>query len=105
MSDAIIILCAFASAEDANNAGRALLNKRLIACAHVFAAGQSQYWWKDKIESTSENYAIFKTTRDKFKDVESVIKDMHGYDVPCIVALSVDAGHQPFLDWIAAQTA
>jgi periplasmic divalent cation tolerance protein len=32
------------------------------------------------------------------------VRRMHSYAVPCIVTLPVATGHQPFLDWVAAET-
>jgi periplasmic divalent cation tolerance protein len=36
----------------------------------------------------------------KYDDVERCIKEIHGYDVPEILALPVVAGNQAYLKWL-----
>ena len=76
----------------------ALLEKRLIACANMFSV-KSQYWWKGKIEKSSEYAIIAKTRKEKEKEIIKVVKGIHSYEVPCIVFSEI-TGSKDFLDWI-----
>jgi periplasmic divalent cation tolerance protein len=103
MSQAILILSSFSTREEAARIARALVEKHLIACAHVFAAGESFYRWEGAIKNEAEHYALFKTTQDNFAAVEKEIRALHSYEMPCILALPVAAGHAPFLEWIFSE--
>lgn len=104
MNDAIVILCAFPNADEAEKTARDLLNKKLIACAHLPAPGRSLYRWKGKIEDASEIYALFKTTNAQYKAVEAEILKLHSYEVPAILAFPAAQGHDAFLNWINEET-
>jgi len=65
---------------------------------------ESVYWWDGKINNESETVLILKTMSGNFCKVEVAVKRIHSYECPCIVALSVDQGHQPYLDWIKTET-
>jgi periplasmic divalent cation tolerance protein len=44
---------------------------------------------------------LFKTTDDGVEALRRRILDLHGYDVPEVLALPVVAGHGPYLHWVA----
>jgi len=83
----------------------ALLEKNLVACANIMAPHQSIYKWKGKVERGTESVVIFKTRESLFEQVRAEICALHSYECPCIVALPIVAGHEPFLQWIEEQTA
>ena len=43
---------------------------------------------------------MFKTTKDKYKDVEKAILKIHAYDLPAIYAVDVDELYKPYGDWV-----
>ena len=94
----------FPNLAEAQKIAQHLLEQRLVACANIMAPHQSLYWWQGKIETAQEVAVIFKTRADLFENVAAAIKSLHSYDVPCIVALPIAAGHEPFLEWIEAET-
>ena len=79
---------------------RAVVADKLAACANVLPGASSVYRWKGGVEEATECVLILKTCKTHFKKLETRIKVLHGYDVPCIVAVPVTAGHKPFLDWV-----
>jgi periplasmic divalent cation tolerance protein len=101
---ALFLYVTFASAQEAETIARALLERRLVACANIFPAHTSLYRWEGKIESASETAAIFKTRADLFDRVEAAVQALHSYECPCIVALPIEKGHGPFLQWIERET-
>ena len=52
----------------------------------------------------SEAVLILKTTEERLEALMARVKELHSYECPCIEALPVVAGHQPFLDWVAQET-
>ena len=47
---------------------------------------------------------IAKTRDDLVEELTEAVKAMHGYEVPCVVALSITGGNRDFLTWIGNET-
>jgi periplasmic divalent cation tolerance protein len=62
------------------------------------------YYWKDTLEKVEEYGLILKTQSSMVDAVVAEIKNLHSYDVPCIVTYPVEKGHPPFIDWVVAET-
>lgn len=101
---AILIYSTFPDVAIAEKAARALLEKRLVACLNILPPMQSFYWWQGKIESAGEIILIAKTTKYQFEAVNASILSLRPYECPCIIALPIELGHTPFLNWIEQET-
>ena len=77
------------------------LHKRLAACANLVPKIESHYWWKGKVETTSEVLLIFKTLRKRLPALEKFILKNHPYETPEIVACPIQAGNPAYLEWIS----
>lgn len=100
----LFVYVIFETPEQAKEIARDLLELRLVACANIFPAHESLYWWTDKIQSATETAVIFKTTSEHYPRLENAIKERHSYECPCIVAMPIEKGSLPFLDWIEKET-
>jgi periplasmic divalent cation tolerance protein len=89
-----------ANGEEARRIGRALVERRLVACANVLGPVESIYVWQGKLEESSEALVLMKTRADRLEAVMSAVRELHSYSCPCIVALPIEAGHAPYLAWI-----
>lgn len=83
---------------------RSLIEENLVACVNIFSNHISLYQWQGKICQESEVAVLLKTTPHLFKQVERRLLDLHPYECPCILQLSVKDGHPKFLNWIDQQT-
>ena len=73
--------------------GKALLEKRLIACIQISGPITSTYWWKGVLEEAQEWVGTMKTTeRNYIHEVEKELRRLHPYEVPEIVAENADQG-------------
>ncbi len=88
----------------ANRIGQALLENRLAACVNIMPAVQSMYWWDGAIQRETEPVFLAKTEDSLFESLKACVLGLHPYEVPCIVAMAIDHGHEPFLRWIGEQT-
>ncbi len=52
----------------------------------------------------SEMVVIAKTRSDLVAEAIDRIAQWHSYDVPCVLALPIEAGNDLFLKWISAGT-
>ena len=103
--EAIVILSTVPDHATGEKIAHALLEARAAACVHIALAGTSIYRWEGKIETATEHKLFIKTTRARFADVERIVKTEHPYQVPEIVALTVTAGSESYLRWLASETA
>ena len=92
------------SAKEALDIGRALVEARLAACANVLDGVTSVFRWQGAIEEDTEAVLILKTRRDLVDEATNRIKELHGYDCPCVVSYAIDGGNSDFLDWIVKET-
>ena len=88
------------SREGAEKIATELVNQRLAACTQVIGPLTSSYWWEGRLEQSEEWLCIIKTQRAKYDELERLIKEIHGYDVPEILALPVVAGNPAYLEWL-----
>ena len=102
--DMIFVYMTVPTPDEAHRIGRILVEERLAACANLLPGMTSIYRWQGKVEQAGEVVVIGKTRADLFDRLEARVKELHGYDCPCIVALPLSRGHAPYLDWIAAET-
>lgn len=91
--------------EEARRIGRLLVESRLAACVNVIDGMESIYHWRGEICEDSEAVLIAKARAALLPDLINRVKTEHSYDCPCIVALSITAAHQPYLDWLQKETA
>lgn len=89
--------------EHAQKIAHQLLSEKLIACANILPQMQSLYWWKEKIEISTEAVLLIKTNFSEHLSRESLferIKALHPYEVPCIMELKIGDVNEPYLTWI-----
>lgn len=85
--------------EEAKKIGRALVDERLAACVNIFPI-TSIFRWKGNIDEAQEFGIIAKTKSEKIKDIEKRVKEIHSYEVPCVVSFRINEGSADFLKWI-----
>ena len=94
-----IIYITAGDVEEARRIGRMLIEERLAACANIFPI-TSIFRWKGKIEEAGEFGIFVKTKREKVKEIEKKVKEIHSYEVPCVVSFNIDEGSNDYLNWI-----
>ncbi|MCX6798913.1 MAG: divalent-cation tolerance protein CutA [Candidatus Diapherotrites archaeon] len=72
------------SSVEARKIARALLRKRLVACANIITGVHSAYWWKGKIEKSKEALLMLKTRKNLAQKVAAEIGRLHSYQLPVI---------------------
>jgi periplasmic divalent cation tolerance protein len=88
---------------EAGKIGARLVEERLAACVNIFPI-RSVYRWKGKTQREKETAMIIKTRRGLVDRVIQRVKELHTYEVPCVVALGVEEGSADFLRWIDEST-
>jgi periplasmic divalent cation tolerance protein len=104
MSEFLSLYITTPSRDVAETIARTLVEERLAACVNIMAGIRSIYRWEGKVEAASEVVLIAKSRAAHFKQLEKRVRELHPYDCPCIVAWPIEAGYQPYLDWLAQET-
>jgi periplasmic divalent cation tolerance protein len=92
------------SEQAAERLATALVERRLAACVQIVGPVRSTFRWEGKIEISPEWMCIIKTPSDRADDVQSAIRELHGYDVPEILVTPVIGGNRAYLDWVHSET-
>ena len=103
--DVMMVYATAPSRAEALRLGRALVEARLAACANVLEGMTAIYPWQGKLQEDEEAVLILKTTADRLEGLTARLRDLHSYDLPCIVAWKIEAGLAPYLDWVRGETA
>jgi len=105
MVECISVYVTAAERAQAESIGRTLVEERLAACANVLDGMTSIYRWEGAIQRDDEAVLILKTRAGLLVRVEARIRELHPYELPCIVAWPIAGGSAAYLAWIASETA
>lgn len=89
---------------EARKIASAVVSERLAACANILGPIGSLYWWEGTVQESAEVPLILKTKRNLVERLIERVKALHGYTVPCVVALPIERGNPDFLRWIESET-
>ena len=101
MTDKRIVLTTTASQEEAQKIARALVGRGLASCVNIVSQVTSIYRWQGNVEETRECLLIAKTTAAAFVQVRDAIAELHSYELPECICLTIEDGSPAYLDWIA----
>ncbi|MBI2854240.1 MAG: divalent-cation tolerance protein CutA [Chloroflexi bacterium] len=102
-TDAIIVLITASSDQEADGIARLLVEKRVAACVNAVSGVRSLYWWQGSMDSARETLLIAKTRTRLMAEVIKLVKQVHSYSVPEIVALPIIGGNKEYLDWLSSE--
>jgi periplasmic divalent cation tolerance protein len=101
----VIVFVTAANEQSAIAIGRTLVEERLAACANLLGPIRSIYRWQGAVEDAPEHLLVIKTQAERYKELEARVKQLHPYEVPEIIAVDIEMGWPPYLDWIRESTA
>lgn len=90
----IVVLITTGSEEEAHSIADLLLNQRKAACVNVVLRVDSLFWWRGKLDSAQESLLIIKTKVLLLPEIVSLVKGVHSYEVPEIIALPLIGGNE-----------
>ena len=104
-SECVLVLTTVPGDERAETLARTLVDERLAACVNVQAPMVSIYRWKGDVERGVERQLVIKTTSDRLPALEARLRELHSYELPEFVVMSVDEGSAAYLAWVKEQVA
>ena len=100
----VIVFCTIPDEQKGAELARLLVESKVAACASIVPHIRSIYAWKGKTCDEAEALMILKTRSSLLPRLEKEIRAHHPYDVPEIVAFDIAASHEPYLEWLLANT-
>ena len=95
----LAVFTTVASREEALTLAKALVERRLAACAQIEPI-ESVYRWEGAVRHEGEFRIVFKTVAERYAEVEAAIRELHSYDLPAIHALAVDEADARYAGWV-----
>jgi periplasmic divalent cation tolerance protein len=98
----IVVLVTAKDKKEANKIATALVKAKLGACVNIVDKIDSIFFWAGKIDQAQESLLIIKSKQEKLPKIIKLVKSLHSYEVPEIIAIPIIAGDKPYLRWIDA---
>jgi len=96
----IVIFVTASTEEEAHKVAELLLGRRKAACVNIVPEVDSSFWWQGKLDSARESLLIIKTRASLLPEIIEMVKSVHSYEVPEIIALPIIGGNEDYLKWI-----
>ncbi|MFF3817490.1 divalent-cation tolerance protein CutA [Streptomyces bluensis] len=101
----LTVLTTTDAADKAVTLASSAVDAKVAACAQIDGPVTSVYRWEGAVQSDQEWRVLYKTTAERYAELEAHIKSVHTYDTPEIIATPVTRGSDDYLSWVSAETA
>jgi periplasmic divalent cation tolerance protein len=101
----LVVLVTIANAEAGVALGRTLVEEGLAACVQVIPGGTAIYRWQGQLCIDPQVQLLIKTRQAAWPALPARILELHGDEVPEILALPVADGLPAYLHWMVEMIA
>ena len=98
----IVIFVTASNKKEAQRIAAGLIKQKLAACVNIVDKVDSLFCWDGKTQKAKELLLIIKSNKENMPEIIKLVKSLHSYELPEIIALPVIAGDKPYLRWIDA---
>jgi periplasmic divalent cation tolerance protein len=99
-----VVLVTAPDAETGRGIAQALVREHLAACVNVVPGVHSIYRWEGEMEEGEEMLLVIKTRQDRCNALEKRVLELHPYEMPEVLVLSVAGGNRDYLDWVSRES-
>lgn len=96
----ILVFVTAGSEDEAKRLACAVVDEGVAACANIVPRICSIFRWEGQVTEEQECLLFIKTVDEVFADLERTIKTHHSYEIPEIIAVSIQRGSQDYLEWM-----
>lgn len=89
---------------EAEKIGKAVISENLAACVNIIPTVRSIFRWQGSLQKSREALLILKTTKLQYKALEKSLRSKHSYEVPEVLAVTVETGFKQYMDWVVRET-
>ena len=100
----VVVLITAGSSDEARGIADSLINERKAACVNIVPQVSSLFRWEGKTEEEQESLLVVKTRVELLPEVIDLVRSLHSYEVPEIIALPILGGNPDYLRWIGEET-
>lgn len=100
LTDKIVVLITTDKKEEASKIADMLVSHRVAACVNIIPEVNSTFLWQGQTDSARELLLIIKSKASLLPQITELVKEVHSYEVPEIIALPIVGGNDDYLDWI-----
>lgn len=100
----IVILITASSMEEGEKIASSLVEHHMVACVNIVPSVKSVFFWEGKTARESEVLLIVKSRKVLLSKIVDLVKKIHSYKVPEIIALPVIGGSEEYLKWVEEST-
>ena len=100
----LIVLTSLPDRASAERLADLLVSRRLASCVNILAPCSSVYRWQHEIQHHEEHPLLIKTVEDRYAELEAAIRANHPYELPEIIAVSLQFGLPAYLRWVESET-
>ena len=98
----IVVLVTAKNKKEAQKISIGLIKAKLAACVNIIDKVDSIFFWAGKIDRSKESLLVIKSKKEKLTRIIKLVRSLHSYEVPEIIALPIIAADMPYLRWIDA---
>ncbi|MCK4951617.1 MAG: divalent-cation tolerance protein CutA [Gammaproteobacteria bacterium] len=99
-----LIFCTCPDQSTAEKLAHHLIDESLAACVNILPGITSVYQWEGKRETGTELLLLIKTREEMYAALEKRITELHPYELPEIISVSIKNGLPGYMDWITQNT-
>ncbi|KAH8300856.1 hypothetical protein KR044_000519 [Drosophila immigrans] len=86
--------------ESAKKLAHGIIERKLAACVNIMPQIESIYMWEGKVNEDNEYLMMIKTRSTRIEELSKFVRENHPYSVAEVIALPIQAGNLPYLNWI-----
>jgi len=98
----LVILVTAKNKKEARKISTSLIKAKLAACVNIVDKIDSLFFWAGSLDRAEEALLLIKSKKEKMPKIIKLVKSLHSYKVPEIIAIPIIAGDAPYLRWIDA---
>ncbi|GMT40715.1 MAG: dihydroorotate dehydrogenase [bacterium] len=100
VEEGVLLVLVTCPMDQSEGIASALLESKLAVCINIIPRVKSFYRWQGKVQQDNESLMLIKCSSDNYRALEESILDMHPYELPEIITVSVSGGLSDYLNWV-----
>lgn len=106
--EAVLVFVSVPGPGEAGDVGgklaKIVVRERLAACVNRIPGVESFYMWKGDLVQKGEELLMIKTTHSCVVPLKTRILELHPYELPEFLVVSVSEGSDAYMHWIRTAT-
>ena len=100
MEKEVLLVLVSCSADKLDDIAIDLIESGLASCINAVPGVKSFYRWQGKLQQDNESLMLIKCPAENYCQIERRVLEMHPYELPEIITVSVSGGLEDYLDWV-----